>query len=265
MKQRIITATLLIGFILVILFLLPALTPLFIALVFGLSLWEWVRITKQSSANALLTVISTLALLYAGLCYQWIFGLLLLTTAIHYAFSIRLIQQFESIINYRLSPCYLQLIAPVLLATTTVVLLRLTAQYPDSHIAASTIVFMVAVVAATDSGAYFAGRFFGKEKFSPKVSPNKTIEGALGGIASGVIIGLLLLPLINSHQIAWWLVIIALIATALASILGDLFISLIKRQNAIKDTSNLLPGHGGILDRIDGLLAGIPVFYLIAL
>lgn len=118
------------------------------------------------------------------------------------------------------------------------------------------------IVWAADSGAYFVGRRFGKHKLSPRISPNKTIEGLLGGLLAGVAVGVAggLLAGATPAQLPW-VALVALLATA-ASVIGDLYESLLKRHVGAKDSSNLLPGHGGILDRVDGVLAALPVFAL---
>ncbi|CCF66682.1 phosphatidate cytidylyltransferase [Xanthomonas citri pv. punicae str. LMG 859] len=118
------------------------------------------------------------------------------------------------------------------------------------------------MVWAADSGAYFAGRAFGKHKLAPRVSPNKTIEGLLGGLLAGIAVAcafgwLAGLTLAHVPQ----LVLVSALAV-LASVLGDLFESLLKRHAGAKDSGTLIPGHGGVLDRIDGVLAALPVFAL---
>ena len=118
----------------------------------------------------------------------------------------------------------------------------------------------MALVWAADSGAYFAGRHLGKHKLAPTISPNKTVEGAVGGLLAGVAvaIGLGLWAGAGSAQLPA-LALVAALAVAV-SIVGDLVESLLKRQAGVKDSGHLIPGHGGILDRIDGVLAAVPVF-----
>ena len=120
----------------------------------------------------------------------------------------------------------------------------------------------LALVWATDTGAYFAGRAFGRHKLAPRISPNKTVEGLLGGLLAGV--GVVVLG-------AWWLgvtppelpkVALVALAAALFSVVGDLFESLLKRHVGAKDSGVLIPGHGGLLDRLDSVLAALPVFAL---
>lgn len=119
--------------------------------------------------------------------------------------------------------------------------------------------WLLITVALTDSGAYFVGKAIGKTKFSD-TSPNKTLEGVFGGIfiatAAGSFAGLYVVEL--------WIAIIVTFLTSIASIFGDLFESYLKREAGVKDSGDLLPGHGGILDRIDGYLFAA-IIMLIAL
>jgi phosphatidate cytidylyltransferase len=115
----------------------------------------------------------------------------------------------------------------------------------------------IAITIAADSGAYIVGRMTGKHLLCPRVSPKKTVEGLLGGLAAAAAIGVAA-ALLSLGLPAWQGLLIG-IAGGLAAVLGDLFESLLKRQLAVKDSSRLIPGHGGVLDRIDGLLFVIPV------
>lgn len=110
------------------------------------------------------------------------------------------------------------------------------------------------IVWLSDMAAYFIGRQWGKHKLAPFISPNKTIEGALGGLVIVGVAGVLLF-----HSLSG--VLISLI-TAIAGIIGDLYESQMKRHQQLKDSGKILPGHGGILDRIDSLLAAVPIFGL---
>lgn len=120
----------------------------------------------------------------------------------------------------------------------------------------------LAIVWAADSGAYFAGRHFGKRKLAPRISPNKTVEGLLGGVASGLAVALAFAPFAGATLRQLPAVALVAIVAVLFSVVGDLFESLLKRHVGAKDSGDLIPGHGGILDRIDGVVAALPVFAL---
>lgn len=123
----------------------------------------------------------------------------------------------------------------------------------------SATVLLIAMISATDIGAYFVGRSFGKHKLSPVISPNKTWEGLGGGIAAATFVALLLggsAPLPHGRAGALWIgPFIAILAQA-----GDLFESSLKRKADVKDSGTILPGHGGLLDRFDGYMFATPVF-----
>lgn len=111
-----------------------------------------------------------------------------------------------------------------------------------------------------DSAAYFAGKRFGKHKLAPLISPGKTWEGVLGAWVAVSIYGVCLCLFlgISRHYYQFW-IIVGLWGITISSIIGDLLESLVKRQASVKDSGTLLPGHGGVLDRIDGLTASLPL------
>ena len=130
----------------------------------------------------------------------------------------------------------------------------------------------MAIVWIADTAAYFTGRAFGRRKLAPEVSPGKTWEGVYGGLAAVAIYALALVPLAAgagfagaNSPLAVILWIAAALALAAISVVGDLCESLLKRQAGVKDSGRLFPGHGGVLDRIDALLAAMPPAALLAL
>ena len=131
--------------------------------------------------------------------------------------------------------------------------------------------FALVPVVLCDAGAYFAGRAWGKRKLAPQVSPNKSVEGALGGVIAGVLGGLLTKWFFDSFfpdtsaALPWSMAIFFGFALCVVGIVGDLVESLLKRDAEVKDTGALLPGMGGVLDRIDAHLLGIPTMYYLML
>ncbi|OLN22877.1 phosphatidate cytidylyltransferase [Domibacillus antri] len=124
--------------------------------------------------------------------------------------------------------------------------------------------FALFITWATDSGAYFVGRSIGKRKLWPEISPNKTVAGFYGGIASAVVVAIIFLFMIDFEAGAVWV----LLATALLSVagqIGDLAESALKRHYNVKDSGTLLPGHGGILDRTDSWLFVFPLLHMLQL
>lgn len=130
------------------------------------------------------------------------------------------------------------------------------------HIGLEFVVYALIVIWMTDTGAYFVGRKFGKRKLWPDISPNKTIEGFVGGIIAAVISACIFqyfIPVTSSYII---LIGVTIIASIIGQ-LGDLVESAIKRHYDVKDSGNLLPGHGGIMDRFDSLLFVLPLLHFL--
>lgn len=130
------------------------------------------------------------------------------------------------------------------------------------------LLFGLLIVWATDIGAYMAGRKYGRRRLWPEISPNKTIEGALGGIGSAVFIAIIFLIIYpgslyfeyGSFMMIFWTIILSMVGQ-----FGDLVESAIKRHYQVKDSGNILPGHGGILDRFDSMLFVFPIMHLMGL
>jgi phosphatidate cytidylyltransferase len=120
----------------------------------------------------------------------------------------------------------------------------------------------IGLIAASDSGAYLFGVNFGKHKLAPNISPGKSWEGFWGGLFCAVLMALICMLLLGSTVIYWKFIILGLL-TGLFSVVGDLFESLLKRHASIKDSSSLIPGHGGLLDRLDSIFSGLVIFTLV--
>lgn len=122
--------------------------------------------------------------------------------------------------------------------------------------------FALAIAWAADSGAYFAGVRYGRTKLAPRISPGKSWEGVIGGVVAILLLAVAATPLLG---LFWselgWLLLLTLV-TMIFSVVGDLFESLMKRHSGYKDSSDLIPGHGGLMDRLDSLLAVLPIFVI---
>ncbi|WP_405343826.1 phosphatidate cytidylyltransferase [Ruminococcus sp.] len=136
----------------------------------------------------------------------------------------------------------------------------------DSKHTAFWIIFCLGVPWVADSGAYFAGSYLGKHKLCPDISPNKTVEGAIGGILAGtlsaLLIGLIFKLVYGQVTIYYGVLVLVAFVNSIISIFGDLTFSIIKRSCKIKDFGSIMPGHGGLLDRFDSVLLCIPVVYI---
>ncbi len=146
---------------------------------------------------------------------------------------------------------------------TVILIASITAMFYLWQLSAWWLFYVFLLVWCTDSGAYFVGRKLGRHKMAPNVSPNKSIEGLAGGLVTGLLvvvaISVFKLQLTGMSLVAF----VSLSAlTILASVLGDLFESMLKRRARVKDSGTILPGHGGVLDRIDSLLSATPIFAL---
>jgi phosphatidate cytidylyltransferase len=151
---------------------------------------------------------------------------------------------------------FLSALAGVTICTFSLSLLR------DQAHGEFLILLLLIIIWAADIGAYFSGRYFGRTKLAPVISPKKTWEGVVGGIALAGTAALLLAHFTPGLEAAAGPVIILVAVTVLTSVGGDLFISIHKRTVKIKDCGKIFPGHGGVLDRFDSLLAGAPFFAL---
>ncbi len=256
LHKRIATAVVLIPLVLYLIFFLDS--PSFkwaMSVVLVLGCWEWCRLIgiREIPGQAAYIAIA-LALAFIS---QWIpsFIIYLLAT-LWWLFAIYLVVSYPE--SDRLWQNNLLLKAVIGLAILVPTWLGVVELQADSQIK---MLFVFVLVWAADIGAYFAGRRFGKHKLAPKVSPGKSIEGVVGGLLISLIIGLLFKNWVGLEHLTSMSALIIFSLVILFSVLGDLSESLFKRAAGVKDSSQLLPGHGGILDRIDSLTAAVPVFY----
>lgn len=270
LKQRVITALIMAGlFLAAVVFLsLPWLALLFGILV-CLGAWEWSRLSGWESALArglyVLVLAAVLGLLYqycqlGGAAPREQVQPVLGVACLWWSLALLWVKAYPaSAVFWRTRPMRnlmgLLVLAPGWLAAVYLV------SFPRGG---GLVVVMVLVVAAADIGAYFAGRTWGRHKLAEVVSPKKTWEGFWGGMTVCALLALLLWSQLPNQQahVSLAAVLVVTLATALASVVGDLTVSMVKREAGVKDSGSLLPGHGGVLDRLDSLCGAAPVFAL---
>ncbi len=266
LRLRVLTALIALPLTLLLLFVLPTLVLAGLVFVLlGIGLVEWARLSEAD------VFMSALLWLLYGLLAPALFGLqsmagvdltllLLSLAAVFWCVAFFMVVRFPA--SARLLPPVVRGIVGVCLLASAWLGFTLLKANGDEWL----IVWLLLVVWVADSSAYFGGRAWGKTKLAPEVSPGKTIEGALTGILSAVVIGTLAglsMPVSLNFENDLLLWMLASIGFALLSILGDLFVSLIKRLANAKDSGGLFPGHGGVLDRLDSLLATVPLLALL--
>lgn len=280
LKERLLSAVIMIAVVLCALFWLPPLLfTVALAAIVVIGMWEWAQFAgfKRPIARALVAFITigllifpifaatdaikagrfltdeTIPLLFAA-CIWWGIALILVLT---YPNSAAI---WSKSVSAKFVFGFLTLI-PFLIATLA---LRFYHYNSSPYQGTLLLLYVFLLVWAADSGAYFFGRAFGKHKLAPKVSPGKSWEGAIGGLFTAGVIAFLFLQFapqnVFGKSLALTPFILLSVATVAISILGDLTESMFKRQAGIKDSSNLIPGHGGVLDRIDSLTAAVPFF-----
>jgi len=277
LKQRIITALILAPLALFAILFLPLNGfQILIALVVGLGAWEWssmAGMTRWGSkfsyaammvagCGALAWALPVNAIWYQGqlnALYHYILSVAALWWAISFV-MIMLYPKFSSI--WHTSKILRAFFGVYTLIPTWVAIVSLRTHIYDVNefYGASLIFYVLGIVWAADIGAFFVGVKFGKHKLRPNVSPGKTVEGLMGGIlASTMIIAFAALHFSYEASRIWLHVVVGALTVGVSA-LGDLNESMFKRCAGLKDSGTLLPGHGGIMDRIDSLTAAFPMF-----
>lgn len=273
MKQRIITALVLAPLIILGIFKLPFIAFIaFIAAVTVIGFWEWSQFSGGSSrlmsmAPGVILAGALVALAYPQISFSHSLSSfhqsLLTIGVVWWAWASYAALNFpDSSLCWEHKTKLKQLFGLLTLLPFfwSVVLLRSEGLEQDFSHGAKLVLFVCLVVWTADSAAYFAGRRFGKRKMAPNVSPNKTIEGLIGGVVASVLVGWLVAQWFDIHFANYLMMVVTILLTVVLSVLGDLVESMFKRVSGIKDSGSLIPGHGGVLDRIDSLTSAFPVF-----
>jgi phosphatidate cytidylyltransferase len=259
MKTRIMAAVVLIPVLLVLVLAAPKMiSAVIFAALLAIGSYELLYRTHLVKHSRLVIYSSVMAFAvvmwsYAGAVHAWLLiGLLLYTIVL---FTEMMVDHVKVRIEM-IALCYVAgAIVPFLLSSLIRILTMTTGRY--------VVLIPFAIAFLSDGGAYFAGLKFGKHKLAPVVSPNKTIEGALGGLIAamlGMLIYALVLDLAFSQfRVNYGIAILYGLVGSLVGVFGDLCFSIIKRQTGIKDYGNLIPGHGGVLDRFDSMMMVAPL------
>ena len=279
LKQRVLSAIVLIAAVLCAVFLF---TPFYFALALGtvatLGVWEWTQFARLKQplarfcAAAFLGAFIFLWLytegnyLDAGRVFEQHLQLLLMNAVGWWILALLLVVSYPQSAKFWSKNPLLQLLfafSTLIPFIAGVLRLRLEHYTHDPYHGLFLLLYVFVLVWAADSGAYFSGRAFGKRKLAPKVSPGKSWEGVVGGLITALVLAFVFIhfsgdALVGERDITGF--VILSVATVAISVLGDLTESMFKRESGVKDSSQLIPGHGGVLDRIDSLTAAVPFF-----
>ncbi|MDP5254855.1 MULTISPECIES: phosphatidate cytidylyltransferase [unclassified Vibrio] len=276
MKQRIITALILAPLVIAGIFFLPIQgVAVIAAAVTLLGFWEWTQFAplRQYSRHYALLPAVILMVISAGVFYPGLVSgdlsvplliLFSLATLWWVAASALAVTYPKTRTCWQNSTLLKQLFGFLTLLPFmwSIIVLKAQSSSEVSHYGAKLVLFVCLLVWAADSGAYFVGKRWGRNKMAPNVSPNKTIEGLLGGVLAAGLVGVFVSHWFELSFSSYGHLILTIVFTVVISVLGDLVESMFKRNSGIKDSSQLIPGHGGVLDRIDSLTAAFPIFTL---
>ncbi len=263
-RTRVLTALIMAPLAIAAILLLPTQWLLaVVAIMFLIGLWEWFKLADVEDtlsrtvllvANLLLMVL----LVWASAGSMVLFQIVALVGAAWWCLALVWLRFYSFASDHETYARVFKLAAGTLaIVPAWCALALIHADEPNGN---RWLLAALAVVWAADTGAYFTGRRFGKRKLAPRISPNKTVEGMLGGLACALIAGLAFASFAGMTPAQVPVVAAVIIVAALFSVVGDLFESLLKRHVGAKDSGQLIPGHGGVLDRIDGVIAALPVF-----
>jgi phosphatidate cytidylyltransferase len=264
LNQRTITGLVLapIG-IVAVLFLPTWALAAFTSLTVLVALWEWTRMSGFTSRPIRSAVVALVAF---ALVWLWVLRENAVIWALIAAGGIWWLVAFAWLRNFSFGAAPTRENAAIKLLAgflaTLPAWVALTKMHGDPHSGPGWTLLAMMLVSVADTAAYFTGRRFGKAKLCPQISPNKTLAGVYGALASGAILSAIGGWMLHVRGLAWLALIALALLTVIASIVGDLFESLIKRQAGVKDSGRLFPGHGGMFDRLDGMFAALPVFAL---
>ncbi|MEH6575849.1 MAG: phosphatidate cytidylyltransferase [Amphritea sp.] len=261
LKQRFWTAVVLAPFVLAGLFLLSIeFFKLFIAVIILLGAWEWANLSGIPSVAGRFGYMALVAGCLALINYLYPagqFDVAMLFAVGFWILALFWVARYPSTDGWQLG-WQRMLIGLVVLLPSWMALVSIQQREGGDFL----LLMLLLIVWGADIGAYFAGKTWGNKKLAPKVSPGKTMAGLWGGMTTCALIGLGFVFFLELELVIGVYLLLLSVVAGLASVLGDLFESMLKRHRGIKDSSRLLPGHGGVLDRIDSITSAAPLFVL---
>lgn len=259
LKQRILTALILIPLTLLVLYYLPPVP--FLILISFITLgaaWEWTNLMGLTSKKARFFYLLLTVLAFVGVLFVPV-GTLFIATFVWWIIASLLVIFYPRLSRLWSKGWIVRGLMGFLVLVPCWAAINFIRNQDDGFYR---LLFLFVIIWGADSAAYFVGRKWGKTKLAPRVSPGKSVQGAIGAFIFTLFIVFGVVLFLDISKDLWlWCFAISLI-TVLFSIMGDLFESMLKREAGLKDSGNILPGHGGLLDRIDSLTAAAPVFVL---
>ncbi len=267
LKERVITAiVLLVVFVAVFFFASERVFQLAMAIVAAAAAYEWASLSALDTKRCQIVsvVVGFITLLLTGVLSNLVLvGVLAWLGLAFWVFALHKLRTAPVKRSIH-SPDWFGVVLGSVLIVITVVCLQ-SLRFNAPHASAWLLLYCLSLVWVMDTGAYFAGKRFGRTKLAPSISPGKTREGVIGGVAAACSLFLISVLFVGWPNGTLLAIFLATIVSAPFSVVGDLFESQLKRAAGAKDSSDLLPGHGGVLDRIDGVLAAVPMFTAIYL
>ena len=253
-KERVIAALVLMPIVLAAIFYLPPIAfRVFVGVFIVLALWEWSAFVTEDRNRRIGWLVLSVGLMVVMdfLAFAW----LNMVAIVWWCVALGLVVSYPTTSKLWARPVTISVAGWLTLIPSWLGLATMQEMTNGPQL----IVGLMFLVWGADTAAYFAGKQWGRRKLAPQVSPGKTIAGLVGAlVGSGVIAIIFAVALFEQN--VWPAFLLLTFVTVLASILGDLLESMFKRQSGLKDSGSLIPGHGGVLDRIDSLSAAIPVF-----